>query len=233
MMSETEHAMKRIVGLCLTFLLALPVSVHAADRWYQVEVIVFQNLAPETSEEWPLTPGYPQMDAAIELAEAPDMSAEVLDAEEQAMLQEPAGGGPAAQAFVALTPDKLTLEPLYRRLKRSAGYRPLLYKAWQQPALGRGEAQAVHLMARDEPDSDALMQPRADGWLRLRSSHFLHVDTDLVFYIGDLPNAGNAEIIRLTETRRVKLNEVHYLDNPLFGVLVKVSPLAIEAGAEP
>lgn len=233
---DRSHTHMRLAGLCLAILLVVPVIVQAADRWYQVEVIVFQNLEPDTNEDWPLTPGYPDIDSTIELNKAPDMSADVLDAGEQAMLQEATDNGGSASAllaFAALKPDQLTLEPLYRRLKRSAGYRPLLYKAWRQPALGRKDAKAIHLMARDAPESDALRRPRIDGWLRLRSSHFLHVDTDLVLYIGDLPHAGNAEMVRLTETRRVKLNEVHYLDHPLFGVLVKVSPVAIEQPAEP
>ena len=32
-------------------------------------------------------------------------------------------------------------------------------------------------------------------------------------------------IYRIAEKRRVLLNEVHFLDHPYFGVLVKVSPV--------
>ncbi len=236
MNTDRPRTRMSLTGLCLAMLLSLPAIAQAADRWYQVEVIVFQNLQPESNEDWPLTPGYPDIDSAIELNDTPDMGMDVLDAGEQAMLREDGGDGDgttALLAFAELKPEQLTLQPLYRRLQRSAGYRPLLYRAWRQPGLGRTRAKAVHLMARDTPESDALRRPRIDGWLRLRSSHFLHVDTDLVLYIGDLPHSGNAELVRLTETRRVRLNEVHYLDNPLFGVLVKISPVTIDLPVEP
>jgi len=237
MKTQAIHACLSVTTLLVVALLvATPQTADAEQRWYQVEVIVFRDLAPDSTEEWPLTPGYPDIESSINLAEGPELSAAALDAGEQTTRKLEPGDASAltpAIAYAALKPDELTLQDLYQHLQHSGSYRPLLYQAWQQPGLGRTEASTVHLQAQDDPTTDALRRPRVDGVLTLRTSHFLHVDADLVLYIGDLPHSGNAEMVRLTETRRVKLNEIHYLDNPLFGVLVKVSPVQMEPVAEP
>ena len=79
-----------------------------------------------------------------------------------------------------------------------------------------------------------------DGTLQIRSSLYLHVDLDFVLFrkpsiddaevreqleAGLITNRINipADYVRLTESRRIKLNELHYYDHPLFGVIVQVS----------
>lgn len=77
-----------------------------------------------------------------------------------------------------------------------------------------------------------------DGTIRLRSSRFLHLDIDMAYfpeYTRDEENqpiaAGasvveqRADYVRLQESRKIKLNEIHYFDHPLFGVIVRVSRL--------
>ena len=78
--------------------------------------------------------------------------------------------------------------------------------------------------------------------MRLRSAHFLHVDVDLAFFPEPgfqniktpiqgseniIPVLQQADYVRLTESRRIKLNELHYFDHPLFGVIIQVSRLEI------
>ena len=51
-----------------------------------------------------------------------------------------------------------------------------------------------------------------------------------------LDEEARADYARLTESRRVRLNEIHYFDHPLFGLIVQVSLLKTapsEARAEP
>jgi hypothetical protein len=81
-----------------------------------------------------------------------------------------------------------------------------------------------------------------DGNIRLRTTRYLHMEVDMAFFPQNLQqilaiqkqrsvNADNLKInpesdyIRLVETRRIKLNELHYFDHPLFGILVQVSRL--------
>jgi hypothetical protein len=75
-----------------------------------------------------------------------------------------------------------------------------------------------------------------DGSIRIRSNFYLHVDLD-IYYFKNLYNDNkiiNKEVefsnsrfkeltIQLKESRKIKLNEIHYFDNPLYGVILQVS----------
>lgn len=84
--------------------------------------------------------------------------------------------------------------------------------------------------------------PVIDGTIRLRTTRFLHVDVDIAYFPEEFLQTlrtqkqgavnpeqlvvnRNADYVRLTETRKIKLNELHYFDHPLFGVLLQVSRL--------
>lgn len=82
-----------------------------------------------------------------------------------------------------------------------------------------------------------------DGTVRIRSGSLLHVDLDMVLFRSPaeglppnlpstqpLPMKSNpalierpADYVRLTETRRIRLNELVYFDHPKFGVILQVS----------
>jgi hypothetical protein len=95
-----------------------------------------------------------------------------------------------------------------------------------------------------------------DGTLRVHRARYLHVQADLLYYrplanapmaSGDgvataaLPNSPDTALIeqllaeddatprlfRLSETRRMRSRELHYLDHPLFGVLVEIWPIEL------
>ena len=82
--------------------------------------------------------------------------------------------------------------------------------------------------------------PVLDGLVRLRSMNVLMLDVDFAYFPQDYarilavqPGAAGgpseqlldslADYVRLTETKRVLLNELNYFDHPLFGILVQVS----------
>ena len=96
-----------------------------------------------------------------------------------------------------------------------------------------------------------------EGIVRLRSSHLIYADIDFSFFperFLELQQAARrsqegeaepewdednppldpdlADYVRLTETRRIKLNEIHYFDHPLFGVILQVSRLREELDEE-
>jgi hypothetical protein len=95
--------------------------------------------------------------------------------------------------------------------------------------------------AAEEPPPHTL-----DGTFTLWQSRFLHADVDLGYrrtYVpappaSTVPPAADAAqavvppaspepvtlYVRMTESRRLRGDELHYLDHPLFGVLVTVSP---------
>jgi len=106
--------------------------------------------------------------------------------------------------------EHMSLSGIKAKLQRSAGYHPLMHVAWTQTIKANRIGTAVHLYNQSDT---------VNGFFRIQRGHYLHMITDLEYH----PNG--SLIYRLTEKRRFKLNEIHYLDHPKFGVIVKVSPL--------
>jgi Peptidoglycan-binding protein, CsiV len=81
-----------------------------------------------------------------------------------------------------------------------------------------------------------------DGTFTLRRGRFLHVDVDLGFtkidsggespQIVDTPSSSQLQTtklyVRMTQSRRIRNDDLQYLDHPLFGVLFLVSPYQVE-----
>lgn len=229
----------------LAALLVLGSCFARADelQWYTVEIIVFRLLDESGLylEHWPLDPGLPEAGRARPLAGDTPADAPQDISHTQ------------GDAFVLLGSDQFELDEVASALRRSRAYQPLVHVAWRQPGFPQAEAIAVHLHSQlDNPyrsDETAVLRrsqgyggftpeqaplpslPSAvlDGTIRLRRARYLHVDADLVYYrppaiarvIGSEPEPS---LFRLTESRRMRSSELHFLDHPMFGVLVEVRP---------
>ena len=79
-----------------------------------------------------------------------------------------------------------------------------------------------------------------DGTFTLRRGRFLHVDVDLGYTktvnteestvttdAMDVPPQTSRYYMRMTQSRRIRNDSLHYLDHPLFGVLFTVSPYEV------
>ena len=209
--------MKQCVTNKIIILLALAlasISVHAAG--YHVEIIIFENLRPSMDGEISQTLlTYPDYSNSIELV----------------------GGDETGNPFRLLASGFYKLGGLYNQLKASGRYRPLLQMAWQQPALYGDNARYVHILKTGSGDAgstgDALV--KIDGTIRVRAAQFLHADVDLVYFVNAqplptlhatadtaVPGAPQPAYSRLHESRKMKLNELHYFDHPLFGMIMHI-----------
>ncbi len=233
--------------------------------WYQVEVIVFENLESVSNGElWYENPGLPDRSNSIalitELADNEEglIDAPVVEGENQIIQQNKAELIP----YLQIAEGKLRMDGIHRVLKLSREYRPHMHVSWQQPGLSSAIARAVHIQKFAEPDlitreqnlgqtennsgvlSDEMENKYQvkdlifDGTIRLRSSRFLHVDVDIAYFPEFLSeqnetiNEDNslfvqqqADYVRLQESRKIKLNEIHYFDHPFFGVIIRASRL--------
>ncbi|MEE8321935.1 MAG: CsiV family protein [Gammaproteobacteria bacterium] len=237
----------------LLFLLFWITPAQAA--WYQVEAIVFENLYLESNGElWYKNPGLPAREGSIALIldefDADENGPAIQDPEQKVLVP-----------FKVLPKDKNRMDGIYNAFRFSKEYRPLIHVSWQQPAVSRNRARAVHIEKldgvfpgpelpeadlSDDNEPDFLVPPKSivEGTIRVRSSHFLHIDVDFVYFLEALSNDGfitsgdaygnamfvnqNADYVRLKETRKIKLNELHYFDHPMFGIIVQVSRLRPE-----
>ena len=179
----------------------------AYAAWYQVEVIVFEYVSPDSDGElWDENPGLPDRSDSIELI------TELADNDEDTTVKNTSGDAIQDKLsskaelipFLQSTNDKLRLDGVQRVLELSRDYRPLLHVAWQQPGLTANNARSVHLQkfvetgnsVADEvedpsalkhklvlPDDEVQVPDLAfDGTIRLRSSSFLHVDVDVAYF---------------------------------------------------
>ena len=236
------------VFFCLLPLFNAP--AHAED-WYRVELVLFAYTEPDAGGEWWYeNPGLPARDQTIGLImeTADPVSVDSPGAPENEDLK----------PYLALPEQDYRLAGVRRALARSGAYRPLLHVAWQQPGLDTRNVRAVHLEnTRFERKTAQRAEPGPapeggeqtpeytppvkvfDGTVRLRKSRFLHLDVDFAYFPDtleqpdlDLPTAAAgqflADYVRLTESRRIKPDELNYFDHPLFGLIAEVSRIEIE-----
>ena len=203
--------------------LLLLFSNLAYAKWYQVEMVVFEHLVADNSGELWNTDDVPDYGGSVELVTEADGS----------------------NAFKMLPPSRYKLGGVNKNLRLSSDYRPVHHVAWQQPELTKSRAKKVHIK---NPEA------KINGTVNLRGGHLLHLDVDMSYFVDLYTEAvtsfteENISIAdedveeievdegiimsgtyaQMKETRRIKLNELHYFDHPLFGVIMRVTRLEVE-----
>lgn len=233
--------MQKLKGTILLFSLVLAMGYQATamaiERWYRVELLVVEHKDKSgiLLEEWPLDPGYPETRRAnyvqkITDEEKPDNFIE-LENDDLDLLQ-------ARKSLVQRTGNKVLLHKGWRQLVREDDPEPVRLTA----------GKVFNYKPDNSGRSFDLME--VDGTITIQLSRYLHVLTDLVFHkpmeilkqessyehnqmqkLKPLANEKNWESIpnaaiqrfRLHEQRKLKKNDVIYIDHPLYGVLIKVS----------
>lgn len=214
----TRFRMAMAIAAVLATMLAMP--SRASDRWFTVELIVFDDLRNDGlhAEHWPVDPGEPPLHNTIELTDWPAGEA-----------------GGTAHAFRIVKRSELSLNAVWNRLRGSAHYRPFLHLGWRLPGLSQGAARPAHVsphLGRSSPGTAASVggeRPAAHGTVKVSLARYLRVEIDLVY---QRPASGEADPsspapdrFRIISMRRMRSGELHYFDHPLFGVLMRVSPL--------
>ena len=203
-----------LAALAVTALLGAVVtpSAGASERWFTVEIIVFDDLSNDGihAELWPPTPGTPSMQGAVELAPARE------------------SGG--LRAFRLVDRSELSLNRVRNSLRRSARYRPLLHAGWRVPGLRRGAARPARLSARLGEGGE---RPTVQGTVKVSLERYLHVEVDLLYSRPETEATATPDAtltrptppiqFRLAAERRMRSRELHYIDHPLFGVLVRIT----------
>ncbi|WP_432695383.1 CsiV family protein [Marinobacterium sp. YM272] len=115
-------------------------------------------------------------------------------------------GAPYSQ-LEALPGSSLVLGDDAARL-RSQGYAILWHGGWFQN-VSTGSNPAIRINTGDG---------RVDGTIRVDRSRYLHFKPDLLLTRGGTQ-------YQLKQSRRMRSKELHYLDHPLFGILVYARPV--------
>lgn len=126
-------SMKRILSALLLSLIALTATAQdqdqeRPDRWYEVEVLVFEQRGASSTEELPEIPGKIDTAGAIELVSG--------------------AGGSQPAAYQTLPPENYRLRSAFNKLTNSSKYQPLFHTAWRQSIPPREKADSIHLSSK-------------------------------------------------------------------------------------
>lgn len=197
--------------LLAALMLAFATTASAQSGRIQIEVLVFAYNNPDSG-------------SALSPADAdPDYSGMLL--------------GEGGAVYSVLPREALKLGGAYDALARNARTRALLHVGWQQDA---GSTRPVRLRGRAEVSSSdpergalATTNPELDGDLRLRFGRGVEVHVDALLRV-ESRKAGRAngeQRFRLNSKRIVNYGELHYIDHPAFGIIVRVDRVD-DAGAD-
>lgn len=242
-------------SLALVLLMLSCFKTYAKEeQWYQVEVLIFENLDKAgLQESYPLNPGQPNVSAAKRLLDASSTSDE-------------------AQNYIQVNNDALQLNDAKEKIQKQGSFRIILHKGWRQRISDKNLSDTLRLVGgksyssrggSDTQLDDALganadvkqSAYEVDGTIRVSKSRYLHVDTDLILtkpmrvlstatgVQGSL-NAGTSatftnvsnrnawqqeanarlQAFRLKQSIKMKSSDVQYIDHPLYGMLVTIKP---------
>lgn len=182
-------------------------SLHAEQTpRYTVEVIVFENYALRgwTEEHWPDEIKLPATQGSTSLFTTGKSPLFIENANQ-------------------------SLDSLAQKISKN--YRVLFHQAWSQNAVDTKNAPTV-LIEKVKQGGTQMM-----GTIKLYKTRFAHIEVDLEFErvipakvieafvenqrlaSGELPSHWR---FNLNEARKIREGEVHYIDHPLFGVLVRL-----------
>jgi len=119
-------------------------------------------------------------------------------------------GSGAPTVLRELDDSELQLNSIAQKLRNSGSMQVLAHKGWIQTATAWGRHVGLPL------EELGIVAPNLHGTLYLERGDLLHFGAWLQF--------GTAPVYTLSELRKVRFNEIHYLDHPALGVVVQVSP---------
>ena len=187
----------------LIWLLLVPQAYSApgspsSTPWYVIELVLFtRNTSPGASGEiWSKAPG--ELDWDDQRRGDYDLV--------------PAGSRQLGGAKQALnnSPEGLT---------------PVIHTAWRQPVYSRNSARSFYLKSDREIRPGT---PLVEGMVKVSVGRYLHVDLDILMRgtpAGTVSLPGEFQTFRFDERRRMRSKELHYIDHPLMGMLVLITPL--------
>ena len=222
-----------------------------SDKWYEVEVILFAHPSGGAlqSERWTADPGIPKTDKNVDRLvraaipppgpnQGPLTNAKSVNAPLQILS--------VNDLRLKTLADKLNSSAGYRVLMHTAWRQPVSKGERGSGVLVDNTVDAVNIIPSDPRSIET--SPFL-GVVSLTSTRYLHLALDLLFRDPELIQAASvldsttpqfsmgteSEIplsaqsntpiagFRMTESRRIRLEQIQYFDHPLFGVIARVT----------
>lgn len=244
--------MKLVKLIVLIPVLLFSQSLLAEEKsWYQVEVVVFERLLPDLDgEQWRLR-DYQQRGSMVELVprEEAVRNGKPVPFSLMSVSRNRLAG---TERVLRLSSSYRPLlhyswqQPAYERENARFVHIQKLTEEAEAMAAIEAETAATEVISSEptlnEPAFiETIVDPGyiVDGAIRIRSGFYLHVDVDLTYFtaipqqnriVQTADQVQNVDPfqkvpVQLQETRKIKLNELHYFDHPMFGLIIQVSRL--------
>ena len=218
--SIRQQGRRMLAGVIGALFVSSGMPVLAADEWYTIEVAIFERVgnAGLAEERWPER--IEESRTGLSLSASDGAGVQLLTA-----------GRSEASSIVKVKRASLAYGGLVSRMARSGQFRPLVHMGWRQPGLSKTEAVPVKVGGASSGSPQA---SEVRGTLRLYRARYLHLEADLLLAKPSAAytaaNANGATRFSLHESRRMRSGELHYLDHPLFGMLVRATPFRRAGG---
>lgn len=250
------NILSKVLLTFLIFSLSLLVNAQEEEvRYYDVEVILFENLDnfARHSENWPSSVELELPETLIEIGKPypgkipeqyePRLTFKALRKKELRLQEQ-------ASLIDKSDSRRVLLHTGWRQPGMERDQALSVYIKQPVPGAPPGEAEPAPAAGTDQPVSmSRFAQPQAgelEGTIKVILSRYLHVDADIVlrpqraerqedfFRLDVLQEAEQPVVYRLHQTRRrMRSRELHYLDNPVIGMLVLITPYEAAQAAPP
>ncbi|MDH5599931.1 MAG: peptidoglycan binding protein CsiV, partial [Gammaproteobacteria bacterium] len=233
------------VLISVLFFALANISFAEDMRYYDIEVVIIENLNPAArkSENWPLHLHLAQPEKIVPLGEPVPKLKDWLPKDVDLKI-----------SYKSLDSSTYQLTEHVKKLSESESKRVIFHTAWRQPGLDKHQALPVYfkreipVVPDVENNSATETQPAVstsselEGILRVTLARYLHLEAELSlrdklpettsdnpFEVLDRDTPENKMekqgIIHLKQQRRrIRSTELHYLDHPVLGVLLLITP---------
>lgn len=159
-----------IILLCSAF------SASAAERWFEVEVLLFQRnisldkLSEKLSDDQLLL----NTDNSISMLKATGSTNPVVISAQQFDKN--------GNNFILLDSSHLQLSAQRKKLAAHAGFKPILHMAWQMPVKPNNSAKPIHLFGGENLGSGSQSGDKwaIDGNFKIYLNHYLFIDSQFI-----------------------------------------------------
>jgi len=213
--------------LCAINVNTVAQTIEAADnsqsheRLYQVELIIFSRYEGNPQEHWPrdVKLAYPENLVSLKTEGGSSESFSVLPASERALNSQAA------------------------TLARSGSYTLLYHQAWRQMIYGRKTNIAISggKSFGNHQELEGSIALNVGQYLKIQTNlwltQFAPPGTTITETWPELPLLPNTleeseksqdylikRIVKISQERTMRSNEIHYIDHPLLGIIVKIVP---------
>lgn len=215
---------------CLIFFVVGNAVAEDIANIFQIEIIFFEHTDPKrfAAEEWPKHVGKLDAKQAIDLSKLPRGVPDSLDTMQILDALDEVDNEPInkviPETVTLVEPNKRLLNNEALLIKNSKDMRFVQHVAWNQPLAWNVKSTPIYIRGgKDQAEVRCVVSVKpAKGAYQL--------NLDMIYTVSATEKANKTGIneFRLKQDVKLKKNEITYIDHPLMGLVIVVSPVVEE-----